>query len=208
MVNCTCGLFSSDFSVKLHPTPVHWDLISPTAQLKDVLFLFAVNVPLAELTDMLWDIILREYKFLSYNPRFKLNRVTLQYTVIAGLIQFAHHLVQIPDFPIDNPLQTITEPPLCFTVGGIKSVAAFSPANRASNLSTNFSIIYSSVQRTFFHFSIVPSLCVLSYLSLLTLSSFLQSILTTSILAYRSASQSLLQCWHFFMTLVHLCNVV
>ena len=36
----------------------------------------------------------------------------LQYAVIAGLIQFAFQLVQIPDFAIG----TIAEPPSCFII--------------------------------------------------------------------------------------------
>ena len=73
-------------------------------QLKDVLFLFAFNVPLADFTYMLWLIILHENKSLIHKPRFRWDRVMLQYVVIAGQIQFALYLEQIPDFPIGESL--------------------------------------------------------------------------------------------------------
>ena len=47
-------------------------------QLKDVLFLFTFNVPLAEFTSMLWAIILDEYKSLSHKPRSTWDRVMQQ----------------------------------------------------------------------------------------------------------------------------------
>ena len=57
-------------------------------------------MPLAEFTIMLWVIILYEYKSLTYKLHYKLDCVMLQYAVIASLIQFALHLMQIPDFAI------------------------------------------------------------------------------------------------------------
>ena len=45
-------------------------------------------------------IILQKYKSLRHKPRFKWDRVVLQYAVIAGLIQFVFHLMQIPHFVI------------------------------------------------------------------------------------------------------------
>ena len=47
---------------------------------------------------MLGVIILREYKSLTHKMHSRRDRVILQYAVIAGLIQFALHLVQTPDF--------------------------------------------------------------------------------------------------------------
>ena len=51
-------------------------------------------------TCMLWVIIYIEYKSLTHKQRFRWDRVMLQYGVIAGLINFALHLVQIPNFTI------------------------------------------------------------------------------------------------------------
>ena len=68
-----------------------------------VLFLFAFNVPLEKFTSKLWFIILHEYKYLTHKPpRSRWDRIMLQYSVIVGLIQFAFHLVHIPDFSIDK----------------------------------------------------------------------------------------------------------
>ena len=48
--------------------------------------------------------------------------------VIAGLIQYALHQVQIPDFPIlVKAPHSITEPPPFFMIGVIQGVAALSP---------------------------------------------------------------------------------
>ena len=62
-----------------------------------MLLLFAFKVPLAVCTRTLYVIILHENKSLSHKPRSIWDQVMLQYAVIAGLIQFALHLVQIPD---------------------------------------------------------------------------------------------------------------
>ena len=52
----------------------------------------------------------------------------MQYIVRAGLIKFAFHLVQIPDFVFSKrTANTIIEPPLCFTVGVIPGIVALSP---------------------------------------------------------------------------------
>ena len=56
---------------------------------------FIKNNTLAELISMVWVIILHEYK-----PHSRWDRMMLQYAGIAGLIQLALHLVQIPDFAI------------------------------------------------------------------------------------------------------------
>ena len=102
-----------------------------------MLFLFALNVPLAEFISMLWVIILQEYKSLTYKPWSHLEcslwvkdlYLMLQYDVIAGLIQFALHLVQIPQLCNWQP-PTHTHPhthTLCFTVCVIQGVPALSP---------------------------------------------------------------------------------
>ena len=74
-------------------------LITPAKiSIKDVPFLFALNLPLAEFT-------LGHYlASLSYKRRSKGDPVMLQYAVTAGLIQFAIHLVQVPDFAIGKRL--------------------------------------------------------------------------------------------------------
>ena len=94
-LSCICRLFSSVFSVKFIPhqfNGIHvcW-LSRPRHQLKDVPFLFAFNVHLAEFSSILWVFILHEYKSLSFKPRSRWDRMMLQYAVIAGLIQFANH---------------------------------------------------------------------------------------------------------------------
>ena len=113
MVSFICRLFSSDFLVKFIPHQfngiyVHW-LHQPRHQLKDVLFLFAFNVPLAEFTNMLWVIILHEYKSLIQKPHSRWDCMMLQLAVIASLIQFALCLLQIPDFAIgkSSPLHVL-----------------------------------------------------------------------------------------------------
>ena len=71
-----------------------------------MLFLFVFNVPLAEFKSMFWVIIMHEYKFLTHKPLpSKLDHVMLQYTVIASLIKFAIHLVQIHNFAIGKSSQ-------------------------------------------------------------------------------------------------------
>ena len=71
-------------------------------QLKDMLFLFVFNVPLAEFASMLWVIILHEYKSLTNKVCSRWDCVMLQYALIVSLIQFALHLKEIPDFAICN----------------------------------------------------------------------------------------------------------
>ena len=56
----------------------------------------------------------------------------LQCVVIAGLIQFALHLVQIPDFAICKSPHAITEPRPCFVVGLVQGVAALAPTLRCT----------------------------------------------------------------------------
>ena len=53
-----------------------------------------------EFTCMLWVIDLYEYKFLTHKLISRWDCVILQYAMIASLIQFAHHMAQIPDFAI------------------------------------------------------------------------------------------------------------
>ena len=72
--------------------------------MKDVLFPFVFNVLLAELTSMLWVIVLHGYKSLSHKPRSKWDHLILQYAVIACLILFALHLVQFLDLAIGESL--------------------------------------------------------------------------------------------------------
>ena len=81
----------------------------PRHQLKDVLFLFAFNVSLAEFTCRLWVIILHEYKSFTHKPPSIWHHVIQQYAAIAGMIKFfAFHLVQIPSFAICKSPHTHT----------------------------------------------------------------------------------------------------
>ena len=127
-----CGWFSSDFSVKFIPHQfkgiyVYW-LCRPRHQMKNMLLFFAFNIPLAEFTSMLLVIILHEYKLLTHKPNSKWDHLMLHYGMIAGLIQFALYLVQIPDFTIGNqPPNTIRESCPCFMIDLIQEVAALSP---------------------------------------------------------------------------------
>ena len=75
-----------------------------------MLFLFDFNLLLAELTRMLWVIILHEYK--SLNPLAELMMGSHNAAVV-GLIQFA---LQIFDFATGKISRTIPEPFLCLTV--------------------------------------------------------------------------------------------
>ena len=76
------------------------DCTGPRHQLKDVLFLFAFNVPLAEFADMLLVIILHDNKSLSHMLRSGWDRMIFQNTVKAGLTHFAIHQEQISDYSI------------------------------------------------------------------------------------------------------------
>ena len=97
----TYGLF--DFSIKFIPhqfngISVPW-LCQLRNQLKNILFLFTFNVLLTEFTSMLW-VIFYEYKSLTHKLHSRWDCMMIQYAVIAGLIQFALHLEQIPIFTI------------------------------------------------------------------------------------------------------------
>ena len=54
----------------------------------------------------------------------------LQYAVVASLIQFALHLVQILILQLTKTPYTITEPIPYFMIGVIQEVAALSPTLR------------------------------------------------------------------------------
>ena len=69
---------------------------------------------------MLWVIILHEYKSFNHKSRSRWECVILLHAVIAGLIQFAFHQVQIPDFAMGKSPHNIIEPPLCLTVSVIQ----------------------------------------------------------------------------------------
>ena len=97
IVCCLVLIFQSSSS---HISSVGYWFCRPRYQLKNVLFLFAFNVPLAEFTSMLWVIILHGYKSLNLKLHFRWDHVILQYAVTPSLIQFALHLVQIHNFAI------------------------------------------------------------------------------------------------------------
>ena len=124
-----------------------------------------------------------------------MDRVMLLHAVIAGLIEFAFHLVQIPDFVIGKSPHTLIEPSHYFTVSVMQGILALSPTLRRTStrlFKPNISNFNSSVQRTLFHCSIVQYLCALAFWSLLILFCFLDNGLLTVFLPYRPASQSLL----------------
>ena len=112
---------------------------------------------------------------------------------------------------LEKAPHTITELSSSFTVGEIQRVTALSPTLRRSLtliFDSKISKLESSVQWTFFHFSVVQSLCILSCWRLLILFLFLNSGFLTAIPPYRSASQSLLLSVNadtFFITLAQLC---
>ena len=88
-----------------------------------------------------------------------------QYNVIAGLIQYALHLVKFPTFQLAKAPSTITEPHPCFTIGVIQGVAALSPTPLRTYIllfDESISNFDSSIQRTLFQYSVVESLCALS----------------------------------------------
>ena len=98
-------------------------------QLKDMLFLLILNYVWQSLRVFFWVIILLEYKSLDHKLCSRYDHVILQYSVIAGLIQFALHVMQILDFAIAKSCHppTIKEIPPCFKMGVIQVVAALSP---------------------------------------------------------------------------------
>ena len=164
---------------------MHWSRY----HLKDRLFLFAFNVPLAKFISRLKVIILHEYKFLTHKPLFRWNHMILHYAVIAGL-----YLVQILDFANSK------SPP---------------HHNRASMLygwyhteGCSFSPTLCH-KKTLFHCPAVQSLHALAHCSLLTLFCFLNSGFMTAILPYRPASvfssQWMLTLFHDTDSVVHRC---
>ena len=119
----------------------------------------------------------------------------LQYAVIATLIEFALHMVQIPDFATDkslHPTTRITEPPSRLTVSVIRGLQLFHQlftAHRPSYLCQRFrTLIHQS--EGLFYCSLVQSLCALAHWSVLPLFCFIKSGFLTAILSYGSASQS------------------
>ena len=93
-----------------------------------MLFLFTFNGPMAEFTSMLWVIILHDYKSLTHKLCSRRDCVMLLYTVIVVLIQFALHLVQIPNLTIckSPPHHNRTSSSWCNT-GGCSSFTNSSP---------------------------------------------------------------------------------
>ena len=87
--------------------------------------------------------------------------------VIAGLIQFALHL--------------ITEPLPCFIVDVIQEFVALS-STLCLRFDPKISNFYLSVQRTLFHYSIVQSLSTLAHWSILTLFCIINGGFLTTIL--------------------------
>ena len=120
----------------------------PRNQLKNVLFLFAFNVSLAEFTSMLWVIILHEYKSLNHKQCSRWDCEMLQYAVITGLIQFALPLIQNPDFVIEkSPLhhnRVSSMPDGCRDTRGCSSFTNSSPHIDFSIWLKSFKLIHQS----------------------------------------------------------------
>ena len=144
---------------------------------------------------MLWVIILHEYKSLTHKPHSRWDYVMLQYAVIAGLIQFALHLMQILNFAISKSPSLYNR---AFSIlndwcdtGGCSSFPNSLPLKKPP-IWPKISNFDSSVQRTLFYHSIVQCLFTLALWNLLTLFCFVNRCFLTAILSYRPASQSLL----------------
>ena len=140
----------------------------------------------------------------------------LQYAVIASLIQFTLHLMQIHGFAIGKspPHTHHNRAPSMLYSWCDTEAAALSPTLHCTETLLfdakilNFDL---SIQRTLFYSSTVQSLCAFAHRSLLTLFGFLKSGFLTAILPYRSASQSLLLTMDadiFLLILVQLCSDV
>ena len=108
---------------------------------------------------MFWVIIFQEYKSLTHKPRSRWNRVMLQFAVIASLVQFALHLVQITDFAISKSpphthTHTITERPPSFTVnvtqGDLQLFHQLFNAHRSSHLTQRFWTLIRQFKGLFF----------------------------------------------------------
>ena len=85
--------------------------------LKDEMLLFAFNLLLTDFIRMFWAINIHEHKSLTHKVCSTWDRMMLQYVVIAGLIQFVLHLVQISDVATGKSQpDIITEPSPCFMV--------------------------------------------------------------------------------------------
>ena len=117
----------------------------------ELLFLFAFNASLAELTSILWIIILHEYKPLTHTPRSCWDRVMLQYAMIASLIQFAILLMQIPDFPIGKNTPNYKKNYALWLVWyGVAAILPTLCHTQTLLFDPKISNFDSSVQRTFF----------------------------------------------------------
>ena len=176
---------------------------------KDALFLFTFNVPLTEFTSVLLVTILHEYKSLNYKKLSRWDREMLQYTVIAGLIQFALFLVQIFDFAIGKS-PFITAFSLLYGLCNT-GVAAISPTlchtlillfdGKILNLN-------SLIQRILFYCSIVQSLCALTNWSFLTFFFFVNSGFWQQFCHIGQLHRVFSSQWMFFTILVQLCRDV
>ena len=91
-----------------------------------MLFLFVFNELLAEFISMIWIIIFHEYKSLTYKQDSRMDRMMLLYAMIAFLIQFVLHTLQITDFEIGNPPHYNRASSMLYRWYG-KGVAALSP---------------------------------------------------------------------------------
>ena len=136
-------------------------------------------------------VIFHEYKTLTYRLSSIWDRVKKQYTVIAGLIQFAFQQVQIPDIGKSPSLHNRTSSMfyVLYYTKGLQHFHRFFVAYRPFYLTERFD---SSVRRTLFHCSFVQYLCAIEEAKQCQLFCFLNSDFLTTILLYRLASHCLL----------------
>ena len=136
-------------------------------------------------------IILHEYKFLTHKPHSRSDGVILQYAMIAGLIQFALLLEQIPDFVIGKSPKHHNRAMLygwC-GIGGCSYFPNTSPLIWPKVFNIWFFRLKDFIPLLFF----VLSLYALDDWSFLTLFCFLNCGWLIAVLPYNPSSQSLLQ---------------
>ena len=172
----------------------HW-LLWPTHQLKDVLFLFPFNVSLAELTGMVWVIILHEYKSFTHKSHSTWNRVMLQCAMIADLIHFSFTWRKSPTLQLTN--LTRYHYKASSMLEGWCDTRGCSSFTKSSLLidppiwfqfNSDFKLWFLSSK----DFILLLYCSVFPRLGLLILFSFLTNSFLTAILPYRPTSQSLL----------------
>ena len=158
-----------------------------------MLFLFTFNATPTEFSCMLWLIILHEYKSLTHKLCSRWDCMMLQYAVIAGLIQFALHLMQILDFAISKspPHHNRHSSMLygCYDTGGCSSFTNSLPHIDPPIWPKDFKLWFVS-PKEFIPLLYWPVLVGLAPLETFDIICFLNSSFSTTILTYRPASLS------------------